>query len=77
MFLHRQAAINNAYIFTLRCSTTVLYTTYRYTSSEQLVTNKKLDDFRLNYRERNKNKVPILMALTDKMYPDYSIWKTT
>ena len=25
-----------------------------------------------NYRERNKNRVTILMALTDKMYPDNS-----
>ena len=24
------------------------------------------------YRERNNNRVPILMALTDKMYPDNS-----
>ena len=32
--------------------------------------------FRHNYRERNKNKVPILMALIDKMYPDNSIWNS-
>ena len=29
---------------------------------------------RINYRERNKNRVPILMAFIDKMYPDNSTW---
>ena len=31
----------------------------------------------LYYRERNKNRVPILVALIDKLYPDNSIWTTT
>ena len=29
-----------------------------------------------SYRERNKNRVPILIALIDKMYPDNSIWNS-
>ena len=27
------------------------------------------------YRERNQNRGPILMALTNKTYPDKSIWR--